>query len=94
MIRSCTIITTDANAFMGEIHDRMPVILDRKDWEGWLDEPREDLLKPAPEGTLRRREVTKAMNNSRYKEADAIEPISACSIGVGDTPNSVRPDMA
>ncbi|MDQ0510618.1 SOS response-associated peptidase [Ancylobacter amanitiformis] len=74
-VPSCTIIVTTANSFMGQIHDRMPVILDKADWQAWLEEPREDLLKPAPEGLLRRWRVTQAMNSSRYKEADAIEPV-------------------
>jgi putative SOS response-associated peptidase YedK len=36
-IRSCTIITTDPNEFMSEIHDRMPVILSESEWDTWLD---------------------------------------------------------
>jgi putative SOS response-associated peptidase YedK len=36
----CTysILTTAANATMGAIHDRMPVILDPDDWHAWLDD--------------------------------------------------------
>jgi putative SOS response-associated peptidase YedK len=34
--RSCTIITTDANDLIAEIHDRMPVILNGDDWGAWL----------------------------------------------------------
>ncbi|MEO5656011.1 MAG: SOS response-associated peptidase [Nitrosospira sp.] len=40
-IDSCTIITTECNALMQPIHDRMPVILSPEDWAAWLDpEPR------------------------------------------------------
>ena len=35
-IETCTIITTDANAVLAPIHNRMPVIIDRKDWDTWL----------------------------------------------------------
>jgi putative SOS response-associated peptidase YedK len=35
-VESCTIITTDANKLASEIHDRMPVILDEKDYDTWL----------------------------------------------------------
>ena len=36
--RSFTILTTTPNAEMSELHDRMPVILDRQDWPVWLGE--------------------------------------------------------
>ena len=35
--RSFSIMTTAANAFMEKIHDRMPVILDAKQFDEWLD---------------------------------------------------------
>ena len=37
-IRSCTVITTTSNGVIGEVHDRMPVILDEADWPKWLGE--------------------------------------------------------
>lgn len=37
IIRTCTIITTEANELMAEIHDRMPVILTRENEKVWLD---------------------------------------------------------
>ena len=36
-IDSCTILTTEPNEMMADIHDRMPVILDPKDFAQWLD---------------------------------------------------------
>ena len=36
-IQSFSIITTEANDLVGTIHDRMPVILKRKDEKQWLD---------------------------------------------------------
>src|SRR5918993_4030416 len=36
-IRSCSIITTDANDLMGQIHHRMPVILPPENYGVWLD---------------------------------------------------------
>jgi putative SOS response-associated peptidase YedK len=35
-IDSCTIITTESNALMRSIHDRMPVIFPPEVWAAWL----------------------------------------------------------
>jgi putative SOS response-associated peptidase YedK len=53
-IDSCTILTTEAHELIRPINPRMPVILDREDFELWLDrgvtDPRRlrPLLKPYP----------------------------------------------
>ncbi len=47
MIDTCTIVTTDANAVLEPIHRRMPVLLDRSDWDTWLS------ADPVPDHTLR-----------------------------------------
>ena len=36
-IESCTVITTEANDLLRPIHDRMPVIITRKDYDSWLN---------------------------------------------------------
>jgi putative SOS response-associated peptidase YedK len=70
-IESCTIITTDANAWMRPIHDRMPVILDKAAWATWLDPAIEEperlqgLLVPCPEDALRAEPVGTYLNNPR-----------------------------
>src|ERR671914_1928071 len=47
--RTFTIITTDANELVAELHDRMPVIIAPEDHERWLKGPNpRDLLKPYP----------------------------------------------
>jgi putative SOS response-associated peptidase YedK len=37
VVLSCTILTTEANAVVRPIHDRMPVILATADYDAWLD---------------------------------------------------------
>jgi putative SOS response-associated peptidase YedK len=37
-VRTFAIVTTDANAGMAELQDRMPVILEHQDWPLWLGE--------------------------------------------------------
>lgn len=51
-IKSCTIVTTEANKLIAPIHDRMPVIVPKKQEHIWLSDMTEDrtmllsLLKP------------------------------------------------
>jgi len=37
VLETCTLLTTEANALVGQVHHRMPVILDRADRDGWLN---------------------------------------------------------
>lgn len=49
---SCTLLTTAANDLIGTFHHRMPVILESKDYDLWLDpslQEAEWLLPPAGE---------------------------------------------
>jgi putative SOS response-associated peptidase YedK len=51
VLESFSIVTTDANELMASIHDRMPVIVDRRDYERWLEQDRRhpppiELLRP------------------------------------------------
>jgi putative SOS response-associated peptidase YedK len=53
LLRSFTIITTDPNTLMEPLHDRMPVILEPRDYSRWLEpgdpaQPPTDLLRPYP----------------------------------------------
>jgi len=83
--RSFSILTTAANDFMLKIHDRMPVILDAKDWEQWLDpevhEPADiaTLLKPYPTELLDCCEVSTLVNSPRNNRAEVLEPLSTSS---------------
>lgn len=78
-LRSVTIVTTEANATMEPIHDRMPVILDERDWRSWLDRENHDLdalgrlLVPAPEDLLVTVPVSTAVNNVRNNGPELIE---------------------
>jgi putative SOS response-associated peptidase YedK len=53
-----TIVTCAANALIGEVHDRMPVILDERAEEDWMNPGESDpislkrLLVPAPDDLL------------------------------------------
>ncbi len=54
-VETYTIITTDANAALASIHDRMPVIVAPQNYAAWLDpgESPEPLLAPFDAGALK-----------------------------------------
>jgi len=67
-------VTTGPNKFVGEIHDRMPVILEAKDLEQWERGNVKDaaaLMKPADERALQKWPVSKRVNSSRADGDDA-----------------------
>jgi putative SOS response-associated peptidase YedK len=49
-----TLLTTEPGPDVAPIHDRQMVILERADWQAWLDlsRPESDLLHPLPAGSL------------------------------------------
>ena len=49
MVRSCAIVTTEANGVLRPIHDRMPVLLSRDAESLWLDD---DLPDPGLPGSV------------------------------------------
>ena len=68
---SCTMIITDANEFVAKIHDRMPVLLQPKDFDGWLaGTAGTELLKPAPDDYLQTWTVSRRVNSSRAPSDD------------------------
>ena len=77
---SFSIVTTSANEFMAEIHDRMPVILDRSAEAAWLDpelrnrEVLEKLLNPVPSSWLDAVEISSLVNSTRNNSADILKP--------------------
>jgi putative SOS response-associated peptidase YedK len=68
---TATIITTRAQDEVGQIHDRMPMVIERSAWSDWLDPGRTDvagvsrLLVPAASGGLTSHPVSTAVNNVR-----------------------------
>ena len=38
VVKSCTMLITEPNDFVAEVHDRMPVVLESKDFVSWLNE--------------------------------------------------------
>ena len=81
-IESCAIITTDCNALMQPIHDRMPVIVPAESWETWLNpSPQTDevllpLLKPFEPDQMRLWPVSPAVGRVGNQGEELIRPVS------------------
>jgi putative SOS response-associated peptidase YedK len=76
-----TIITSEPNALVAGVHDRMPVILSREDEERWIaGDPAsqmflEDLLVPRPAGEMERVPVSGLVNNPAVDDERVIHPL-------------------
>jgi putative SOS response-associated peptidase YedK len=78
-LRTCTILTRPANATIAELHDRMPVILDRTREADWLDTATpgwalEEILAGLPADHTALQEVGTAVNDARHDEPDCLDP--------------------
>jgi putative SOS response-associated peptidase YedK len=82
-IWTATIITTSAPDELGEIHDRMPMVIDPASWADWLDPVATDaadvaaLLSPAAASGLISYPVSPAVNSVRNNGPELIEPANA-----------------
>ncbi|OCT13872.1 hypothetical protein A8709_20075 [Paenibacillus pectinilyticus] len=81
-ISTCTVITTESNELMRDIHERMPVILPREKETAWLDRNNRNmeqlslLLKPYPSELMMGYPVSSRVGNVRNDDELCIEPIS------------------
>jgi putative SOS response-associated peptidase YedK len=82
-LRTCTIVTTEANETLQPFHHRMPVILSPDGFDTWLGDGTEgrfdreaalELLRPAPEDTVSAIPVGRGVNDIRNDGPELIEP--------------------
>ena len=74
------IITTQAPTSIKNIHDRMPVILDKAAWDFWLSDTEDseglqDILRPIEDNKLQAYPVSKRVNNVQNDDAKLINPL-------------------
>jgi putative SOS response-associated peptidase YedK len=80
-LRSCVIVTTNANDTMAPLHDRMPVVLEERDWDRWLDPDAGDvdaltqLLAPAADDLLVAYPVATAVNSADNDGPELVERV-------------------
>jgi putative SOS response-associated peptidase YedK len=81
-LRTCTIVTTEANALLATFHHRMPVILAPEVEAVWLDPGLSDpehlrsLLVPYPAAAMEAYPVSPAVNAARNDDAQLVLPLA------------------
>jgi putative SOS response-associated peptidase YedK len=79
-VETCCILTTEANELVRPAHDRMPVMLERPNFEQWLDPAEQDtealgwMLRPYRADAMRAYPVSPLVNNPKNDDARCIEP--------------------
>jgi putative SOS response-associated peptidase YedK len=92
-MRTFTILTTDANATVAPVHDRMPVILPRDRIDEWLFVPTQDeaahaaklrpLLRSAAVDALVATEVSRRANSVANDDPACLEPANNSELPAG-----------
>jgi putative SOS response-associated peptidase YedK len=80
-LETFTILTTDPNELLEPIHNRMPVVLEPKDYGRWLDHtdpsrPPVDLLRPFPAEQMIAWAVGDRVGSVRNNDAELLAPLS------------------
>jgi len=79
-IESCTIITTDSNPLLADIHPRMPVILPQESYNSWIDPQTESgelekMLCSCPAEELTAHPVNGLCNNPQNDSPECIREV-------------------
>jgi putative SOS response-associated peptidase YedK len=85
-LETFSIITSDPNELVAPLHNRIPVIIERKDYAGWLGGGADslvDLLRAFPAEKMTAWKVDAAVGNVRNDSADLL---------VADTQQNAQPD--
>lgn len=76
--RTFAIITVPPNELLAQIHDRMPAILGRADYDRWLgdeSDPR-DLLQPFPSDLMHMWPISTRVNKPENDEPSILDPVT------------------
>jgi putative SOS response-associated peptidase YedK len=81
-VRTFTIVTTDANELVAQLHDRMPVVIGPEDRERWLKGPNpRELPRPDPAERMTMWPVSPKLNSPKNDSPDLLEPIEEPEAG-------------
>jgi putative SOS response-associated peptidase YedK len=79
-VLSCAILTTAANRYIATLHDRMPAVIGKDDYEKWLDVRHANpddvapLLRPLPDDAVTAVPVSTRVNKPDQDDATLITP--------------------
>ena len=85
-LQTCTVITTTPSDDMSALHDRMPVVVETRDIDQWLNvrrygpDERAVFLRSAPKGTLIHYGVDVAVGSVRNNGPELIVPVEPGSL--------------
>lgn len=85
-VETCTIITMHANELLGELHDRMPLIIEPGDYVARLNSSSpeaQELLKPFPLERMSYYPVSTRVNSVRHDDAECLAPVERQAAGQG-----------
>jgi putative SOS response-associated peptidase YedK len=83
ILETCSILTTSANDLLQQLHERMPVVLQREQFGLWLDRAVSDskllgeLLQPCAAELLESYPVTREINRPAFDRPECIQPLTA-----------------
>lgn len=78
-VLTCSIITTESNKLIQDIHDRMPVIIPKDKFDAWLgDDPAPSfLLQPYPVEEMEAYQISTRVNDPHHNSPELLEPVAA-----------------
>ena len=85
-VKSCSILTTTPNSVTGAVHDRMPVILGKGDYDVWLDPGMQnvtaifELLKPYDAGLMRSYPISSRINHVANDDEECSRPVELAQV--------------
>jgi putative SOS response-associated peptidase YedK len=88
LVETCTILTTQPNALVADVHDRMPVILKADDYDLWLDpgvtKPAivADCLKPFDARLMKKYPVSTRVNRPENDDQGCSQEVPAAAIAL------------
>ncbi len=76
-IRTFCVVTCPANEMMSTIHDRMPVILHRQNYDRWLSSEPDpsELMKPFPAELMTMWPIDRKVGSPKNDTADVLDPV-------------------
>jgi len=84
-VDTCTVLTTEPNALVARLHNRMPCLLERDQFHDWLDPELSDvahlsrMLVPYDDDRMRSHPVNSRVSNVRNEGPDLIQPLELAS---------------